>query len=38
MTINSFDVKSNYLSGPHNVQNKGDLDSGIKTKTSNLAL
>ena len=27
-----------YKEGPHSVRNKGDLDSGIKTKTQNLAL
>ena len=27
-----------YQEGPHAVRNKADLDSGIKTKTSNLAL
>ena len=27
-----------YKEGPHTVRNKGDLDSVIKTKTSNLAL
>ena len=27
-----------YKEGPHTVQNKDDLDSGIKNNTSNLAL
>ena len=27
-----------YKEGPNTVQNKADLDSGIKNKTSNLAL
>ena len=27
-----------YKEGPHTVRNKDDLDSGIKTRTSNLAL
>ena len=34
---NSFDIYL-YKEGPYTVRNKGDLDSDIKTKTSNLAL
>ena len=34
---NSFDIYP-YKEGPYTIRNKGDLDSDIKAKTSNLAL
>ena len=39
--LNEYTVKSDlylYKEGHHTVRNKGDLDSGKETKTSNLAL
>ena len=45
--LNEYTVKTDlvkiriiylYKEGHHTVRNKGDLDSGIKTKTSNLAI
>ena len=38
---NSFGINSNYplyKEGHHTVRNKGELDSGVKTKTSKFAL
>ena len=36
--INSNDLSLVYKKDHHSVRNKGDLDSGMKTKSSNLAL